>query len=66
MKVRVPEPEEEHILRENGLDPNEYAVIHREENAIYLLCYRTRDSITIRKGDRPWDKKKPHPVLQTG
>lgn len=66
MKVRVPEPEEERILRENGLDPNEYAVTYSTEDAIYLLCYRTRDTLTIKKGDRAWDKKKPHPVLQTG
>ncbi len=54
MKVRAPEPEEERILRENGLDPNEYAVTYRTEDAIYLLCYRTRDALTIRKGDRSW------------
>lgn len=54
MKVRVPEPEEEHILRENGLDPDEYGMIHRTGTEIYLLCYRTRDTLTIRKGDRKW------------
>lgn len=54
MKVRVPELDEERILRENGLDPNEYAVTYRTEDAIYLLCYRTRDTLTIRKGDRSW------------
>lgn len=54
MKVRVPEPEEEGILKENGLDPGEYAVIHKEEDSIYLRCYRTRDIVVIRKGDRPW------------
>lgn len=55
MNVRVPEPEEAGILRENGLDPGEYGVLHRTEDAIYLLCYRTRDTVTIRKGDRPWN-----------
>lgn len=54
MKVRVPELDEERILRENGLDPNEYAVTYSTEDAIYLLCYRTRDTVVIRKGDRPW------------
>lgn len=48
MKHRTPDPEEERILRENGLDPGEYAVIHR------TVCYRTRDELTIRKGDRKW------------
>lgn len=54
MKARIPEPEEEVILRENGLDPNEYAVIQRTETIIRLLCYRTRDYIVIEKGDRAW------------
>lgn len=54
MKHRTPDPEEERILRENGLDPGEYAVIHRTETEIRLLCYRTRDELTIRKGDRKW------------
>lgn len=54
MKARIPEPEEEVILRENGLDPNEYAVIHTTETSIRLLCYKTRDYIVIEKGDRTW------------
>lgn len=54
MKVRVPEPEEEHILRENGLDPDEYGVIHSTDLEIRLLCYSTRCYIVIEAGDRPW------------
>lgn len=55
MKVRVPELDEERILCENGLDPNEYAVTYRTEAEIYLLCYRTRDTVVIRKSDMPWN-----------
>lgn len=54
MRVRDANPEEKKILRENGLDPDEYGVLHRTETKIYLLCYRTRDTLTIRKGDRKW------------
>lgn len=54
MKIKIPEPEEEIILRENGLDPNEYAVIQSTETSIRLLCYKTRDYIVIEKGDREW------------
>lgn len=54
MKTRIPEPEEERILRENGLDPNEYAVIYRTDTEIRLLCYKTRCYIVIEKGDRAW------------
>lgn len=54
MKVRVPEPEEERILRENGLAPGEYGVIRRTESEIRLLCYSTRRYIVIERGDRPW------------
>lgn len=55
MKAQMPDNLEEKILRENGLDPNEYAVTYRTEAEIYLLCYRTRDTVVIRKGDRPWN-----------
>ena len=54
IKVRVPDEKEEKILCENGMNPREYGVIKREEDSIRLLCYKTRDDITIRKGDRPW------------
>ncbi len=54
MKIKIPESEEEIILRENGLDPNEYAVIQSTETSIRLLCYKTRDYIVIEKGDREW------------
>lgn len=54
MKDQVPSQQEARILRENGLNPDSYSVIHREEDAIYLRCYKTRDVVAIYKGDRPW------------
>lgn len=53
-RERVPNDEEARILRENQMNPEEYAVIQSTETYIRLLCYRTRDSIVIEKGDRAW------------
>ena len=53
-KVTTPDAEEERIILENRMNPREYGVTYRTETEIYLLCYKTRDEIVIRKGDRPW------------
>lgn len=53
-KINVPDEREERIMRENGLDPRCYCVIHSDEDMIVLRNYKTRDDVTIRKGDRPW------------
>ena len=53
-KERLPNKEEQRIIQENGLNPEEYAVTHRTDTEIYLLCWKTRDQVVIRKGDRPW------------
>ncbi|MGM9626970.1 MAG: hypothetical protein ACI3V4_02600 [Faecousia sp.] len=53
-KVTVPDEQEQRILRENKLDPDHYGVTYRDDKTICLLCYDTRDEVTIRKGDRPW------------
>ncbi len=51
---RVPEGKEIEILRRNGIDPESVAVTHRDERSITLLCYKTRDQISIRQGDKKW------------
>jgi len=53
-KIDVPDEKEEQILRENGMDPHKYCVTHRSEDMICLRNYKTRDDITIHKGDRKW------------
>ena len=53
-KPRVPTDEAATIIRENGMDPESYGVTFRTDDSIYLLCYRTRDEVLIRKGDRKW------------
>lgn len=45
---------EKQILRENGMDPKNYGVLYRDASCIRLLCFLTRDIVTIDKGDRPW------------
>lgn len=45
---------DEQIIRENGMDPKNYGVLYRDADCIRLLCYITRDMITIYKGDRKW------------
>lgn len=52
--VTVPSEQEKQILRENGLNPKDYGVTFRDADTIRLLCYATRDNITINRGDRKW------------
>lgn len=49
---------EEKIMRQVGIldGPREYGLIFRDEDTIRLRHYRTRDIITIHRGDRPWPK----------
>lgn len=53
-KIDVPNEKEKRILLENGLDPKVFCVTFRDENLICLRNYRTRDDVTVRKGDRQW------------
>lgn len=52
--VSVPDEHVKQILLENGLDPKDYGMIYRDADTIRLLCYATRDNITINRGDRKW------------
>lgn len=52
--VRTPNEFEEQIIRENGMDPNNYGICCRDADSIRLLCYATRDTVTIFRGDRKW------------
>ena len=53
-KYRVPTPEEEEIIRRNGIDPEGKAISNRSEDCISLLCFQTRDTIMIYRGDKKW------------
>lgn len=62
MKGKVPDGLEARILRENGMDPDSYGVTYSDENVIRLYCYKTRDDITIRKGDRAWKNERKNQI----
>ena len=53
-KARVPDEQERRIMQENGMDPEKYCVTFRDETTIVLRNYKTRDDVTIHKGDRKW------------
>lgn len=53
-KARAPDEQEQKIMQENGLDPDRFSVTFRDESTIVLLNHKTRDNLTIHKGDRPW------------
>lgn len=53
-KVTVPNEQEKHIIEENKMDPDHYGILFRDDDTIRLICYDTRDEVTIRRGDRPW------------
>lgn len=54
VKYRLPNDKEREILRRNGVDPEGVTVIFREEKEIVVLVHKTRDTISIRMGDKPW------------
>ena len=56
MTVRVPNDTEVQIIRDNGMDPKQFGVSYRDDDCIRLLNYNTRDNVTIRRGDRKWEK----------
>ncbi len=53
-KVVMPDEQEKQIIEANRMDPDHYGVMYRDKDTIRLLCYDTRDEVTIRRGDRPW------------
>lgn len=53
-KIDIPNEQERKIIRENGMNPAEFCVTFRDETTICLRNYKTRDDVTIRKGDRAW------------
>ena len=53
-KIDIPDENEKRIMQENGLDPKAFCVTHRGEDYFVLRNYKTRDDITIYKGDRKW------------
>ena len=61
----VPDTRVARILRENGMDPDPYGVTYQDETVIRLYCYKTRDDITIKKGDRAWKNEQEDQIKMT-
>lgn len=53
-KTDIPNEKERRIIRENGMNPDNYCVTFRDKTTIRLRNYDTRDDVIIRKGDRAW------------
>ena len=53
-KYRTPTEREVEILRRNGIDPENLAISHADDDCIRALCYKTRDEIVIHRGDKKW------------
>lgn len=48
----VPNEAESELMMLLGLDPKEYAVVVSNEDTLWLMHYKTRHEITIRKNGR--------------
>ncbi len=55
-KHKAVTPEQAEIIRRNGFDLEKMsiAVTYCDEECIRFLVHRTRDEITINRGDRKW------------
>lgn len=52
---------EERVLQENHIQSEAgFGVLYRDENCIRLLCYDTRDTVIIYRGERSWDGRCAH------
>lgn len=54
MSYRVPDRREQEILRNNQMNPREYVVVNEGEDYLHVRCYKSRDDITIYRGDKKW------------
>lgn len=55
-QCRTPDKRERELMARNGLKPEDYGVVLAGEGYLILLCYRTRDTIRIDRGDRKWPR----------
>lgn len=53
-RYHVADDREQEILRRNGMNPGEYAVMGSGEDWLRVLCYKSRDVILLNQGDRRW------------
>lgn len=58
-KFETPDERTRKLMMQNGIDPgpdnnNNFCIVFRDESTIVLRNFKTRDDITIHKGDRKW------------
>lgn len=53
-EYKAADEQQARIIRENGMDPEEYSVMASGNAYIQLLSHSTGNVMTIRKGDRSW------------
>lgn len=53
-KYSTPTEREIEILRRNGIDPENLAISHSDDDCIRALRFKTRDEIVIHRGDKQW------------
>lgn len=56
-KFDIPDDGARKIMRENGLNPDAFCMVFRDETTIILRNYKTRDDVTIHQGDKLWAKR---------
>lgn len=56
-KFDTPDEFVQKIMEENGMDPDAFCLILKDETTIVLRNYKTRDDITIHQGDKKWSAR---------
>lgn len=54
MAFREPTARERRIMIRNEIDPNEVSVMIAGDDYIVAINHRSRDTIRIERGERPW------------
>lgn len=58
-KIDTPNERERGIMMRNGIDPgpennNNFCVVFRDNDLIVLRNHKSRDEVTIRRGEKQW------------
>jgi len=53
-KYKAITPQQAEILERNGVKADNVTVVHADEDCLRVMNFKTRDTITIHRGDKPW------------
>lgn len=58
-KIDTPNERERGIMMRNGIDPgpennSNFCVVFRDDDLIVLRNYKSRDEVSIRRGEKQW------------